>query len=66
MENVRLPGERVPPRLVSLPDAARALGVSERFLRILEVRGQVRFTRLGRRVMVRVAEVDRLAAEGAR
>jgi excisionase family DNA binding protein len=54
------------PRLVSLTDAARELGVSDRFLRILEARGQVRFTRLGRRVLVPVDEIERLAAEGAR
>jgi len=65
MENVRLFREKITPRLVSLPDAAQALGVSERFLRILERRGKVRLTRIGRRVMMPVAEVDRLAAEGA-
>lgn len=54
------------PRLVSLTDAARELGVSDRFLRILEARGQLRFTRLGRRVLVPAAEIERLAAEGAR
>jgi excisionase family DNA binding protein len=54
------------PRLMSLRDAAGALGVSDRFLRQLEARGQVRFTRLGRRVLLRVTEVERLAADGAR
>lgn len=57
--------EKVSQRLVSLPEAARALGVSDRFLRILAERGQLRFTRLGRRVLIRIEEVDRLAAEGA-
>ena len=55
-----------PPRLLSLIEAARELGVSDRFLRLLEARGQLRFTRLGRRVLVPVAEVERLATDGAR
>jgi excisionase family DNA binding protein len=54
------------PRLLSLTDAARSLGVSDRFLRMLEARGQLRLTRLGRRVLVSIEEVERLAKEGAR
>jgi excisionase family DNA binding protein len=50
---------------MSLPQAARALGVSDRFLRMLEQRGQLRLTRLGRRVLVPIDEVERLAVEGA-
>jgi excisionase family DNA binding protein len=59
-------GKIVTARLVSLSDAARRLGVSDRFLRMLEARGQVRFTRLGRRVLVPVSEIERLTVEGAR
>jgi excisionase family DNA binding protein len=54
------------PRLLSLQNAARVLGVSDRFLRILHERGQLRLTRLGRRVLVPVSEIERLVTEGAR
>ena len=53
------------PQLWSLQNAARALGVSDRFLRILHERGQLRLTRLGRRVLVPASEIERLVAEGA-
>lgn len=65
MEKLQTSSERVAPRLMSLPQAARALGVSDRFLRMLEQRGQLRLTRLGRRVLVPIDEVERLAVEGA-
>jgi excisionase family DNA binding protein len=54
------------PCLLSLPSAARALGVSDRFLRILHERGQLRLIRLGRRVLVPASEIERLVTEGAR
>jgi len=55
----------VPKKLLPLPDAAAALGVSPRFVRKLASLGQVRVTRLGRRILVPVMEVERLAEEGA-
>jgi excisionase family DNA binding protein len=56
--------EQLAPRLVSLREAARALDVSDRYLRILEQRGKLRFVRMGRLAKVHVDDVDRLAREG--
>jgi hypothetical protein len=57
----------VEPRLLSLEDAATVLGkVSTRYLRLLGARGQIRLTRLGKRVLVPVSEIERLVAEGTR
>jgi excisionase family DNA binding protein len=55
------PPARLLPRLLSLDAAALDLGVSERFLRTLIGKGQVGVVRLGRRVLVPRAEVDRIA-----
>lgn len=54
------------PQLISTSAAARALGISERHLRGLTERGRLRIVRLGRRVLVPIAEVERLVAEGSR
>lgn len=43
-------------------EAARALGISERSLRALIAREQVRVVRVGRRVLVPVQELHRLLA----
>jgi excisionase family DNA binding protein len=54
------------PRLIGAARAAESLGVSERHLRNLVVRGHLRFVRLGRRVLVPREELERLAREGTR
>jgi excisionase family DNA binding protein len=54
-----------PARLVSIAEAARALSVSPRFIRMLAARGGLQLVRLGRRALVARAELDRLAVEGA-
>jgi excisionase family DNA binding protein len=52
-------------RLLSVDQAAHALGVSARFVRMLGVRGQIRIVRLGRRTLVPWEELQRLASDGA-
>jgi len=53
------------PRLFSLDEAARQLGgVSDRHLRNLAERGQLRLVKLGRRRLVPREELERLAREG--
>jgi excisionase family DNA binding protein len=52
------------PRLVGVPAAARDLGISPRGLWHMVARGQVRSVRLGRRVLIPRAELDRIVAEG--
>jgi excisionase family DNA binding protein len=48
--------------LISVADAAKALCISTRFLRLLGSRGQVRIVRLGRRTLIPRDEIQRLAA----
>jgi excisionase family DNA binding protein len=55
-----------PKRLVSIAEGAQTLGVSTRFLRVLQSRGSLRVIRLGRRVMIAASELDRLVSEGAK
>lgn len=50
----------VPPRLVSVDDAARMLGVSGTLVRALERKGLLRGVRLGRVLRVPVDEIERL------
>jgi excisionase family DNA binding protein len=57
--------ESTGPRLLSVDQAAHALGVSARFVRMLGARGQIRIVRLGRRTLVPSEELQRLASEGA-
>jgi excisionase family DNA binding protein len=52
---------REPPVLVSVAEAARLLGLSERYAWKLIARQELRSIRLGGRRMVPRAEVDRLA-----
>ena len=54
-----------PPRLVGVLEAARALSISTRHLRALVARHQVRAVRLGRRLLIPIAELERLAGGGA-
>ena len=50
----------------SFKDAAEVLGgVSVGFLRLESLRGNLRVTRLGRRVLITAEELDRYLAEGA-
>jgi excisionase family DNA binding protein len=54
------------PQLVSVVEAAQALGITSHFLRQLMRKGAVRTVRIGRRVLVPAAEIRRVVAEGAR
>ena len=56
--------ETPPKRLVGLLESAQSLGVSDRYLRQLHARGELRIIRIGRRIMVPVEELNRLATEG--
>jgi excisionase family DNA binding protein len=49
-----------PPRLLRIADAAAQLTISERHLRELVARGEVRAIRIGRCVRIPRAEIDRL------
>jgi hypothetical protein len=50
------------PRCLKLPDAARELGVSITTLREMIARGEVRTSTVGRRQMIALSELDRVAA----
>jgi len=54
-----------PKKLLSVAEAAQSLGVSARFIRRLVNAGQVQVVRLGRRTLLHVDEVERLARDGA-
>jgi excisionase family DNA binding protein len=51
-----------PSRLLSIAAAAHALAVSERHVRGLIERGEIRSVRLGRRVLVAITELDRIVS----
>jgi excisionase family DNA binding protein len=51
-----------PPRLVSVEEAARLLGIGRTLAWGMVYRGQLKTIRLGKRVLVPQAEVDRIAA----
>jgi len=51
-------------RLYSLDDAARQLGISVWTLRSHQKRGSLRVTRVGRRVLVSVMEIQRIEMGG--
>jgi hypothetical protein len=53
------------PVLEPLARAARELGLRPRFLIVLEDRGQIKLVRIGRRILVPRAEIDRIARDGA-
>ena len=65
MERVRNSyAKDAPARLsFSLPEVAYMLGVSDRFLRDEADRHRLRFTRLGRRVLITTDELQRYLAE---
>lgn len=52
------------PRLLSIESAATSLGISSKHLRNLAERGEVRFVRLGRRVLVPREELVRISQAG--
>jgi len=54
----------IAPLTYAVPDAAKALGVSQSFLWLRISKGDVKATRLGRRTLVSRAELERLAVEG--
>jgi excisionase family DNA binding protein len=45
------------PRLISVPEAAENLGISRRMAYLLAARGDIATCRIGRRVLVPVAEL---------
>lgn len=51
-----------PNRLISIAAAAQALAVSERHVRGLIERGEIRCVRLGRRVLIANTELDRIVS----
>lgn len=55
------PADAARPRLLSLKDAGRALGVSGWTVRRRVIEGAIRATRVGAQWRVPVAEIDRLA-----
>ncbi len=46
---------------LSVDECAQAVGLSSRYVRTLIQRGQLRVLRVGRRVLVPIAEVERFA-----
>lgn len=53
----------VPP-LLAVAEAAYQLGISQRFVRLLILRGQLPCVRLGRRVLLRRCDLDRVIESG--
>jgi len=53
-----------PSPLVDVPTAAHMLCVSTRYVRLLVARGQMPCVRLGRRVLLRRADLDSVIARG--
>lgn len=53
-----------PPLLIALRDAGHALAISERTIRQLALDGRIVTVRIGRRVLVPRAELERIAREG--
>lgn len=48
-----------PTRLISVPVAARQLGLADRTVYLLAERGELAAVRIGKRVLVPVEEIDR-------
>jgi excisionase family DNA binding protein len=53
-----------PPLLLSVPEVAQTLGVSARFVRLLVARNQISSVRLGRRCLIRRADIEDLVVRG--
>jgi excisionase family DNA binding protein len=56
--------ERMKPLAVGVPDAAAAVGISERGMRGLIASGKVPATRIGGRVLVRTKDLEELLEKG--
>lgn len=56
--------EAKPKFTYSIAETAEALGLSQPYVRRLAAEGRIAVVRFGKRVMVRRAEVERLASEG--
>ncbi len=54
--------EAVPPRVFSVADAAKILGVSRSHLYTLRAAGQIRFGKLLGRTVVTASEIDRVVS----
>jgi excisionase family DNA binding protein len=54
----------VKPRVVSIPEAARLLGLSQATIRAWVYRRRLHHVRLGRRVMIPIETVDKILSEG--
>lgn len=52
------------PLLLDVGETARLLNVSERYVRLLYARGDLPLVRLGRRTLVRRADVENIVALG--
>lgn len=52
-----------PPRLLSVSEAARYIGISERNLRGLIAERKIPFVRIRRRIVFRLVDLDRWIAE---
>jgi excisionase family DNA binding protein len=52
------------PKLVNVPTAATALGISTYFLRTIIRRGDMPSVRIGRRLLVRVRDIDAVVGRG--
>lgn len=50
--------------LLDVPEAAAMLHVSERYVRLIVARGQLACVRLGRRTLIRRADLDAVIARG--
>ena len=50
--------------LLDVPTTAQTLGISPRFVRLLLARGRLPCVRLGRRVLIRQADVDGIVRRG--
>lgn len=61
---VTQPETREPPKLLTVPEAARLLSIGERTLWRKSRQGTILAVRVGRRVLIPRAEVDRIARGG--
>jgi len=57
------PNER---KLLSVVEAAAALSLSQRYVAMLVRAGRIRSVRVGRRRLIPVGEIERIAREGLR
>lgn len=55
--------DQIEPLLIPAKHAVRMLGISQRHLYTLAKRGEIKVRRIGRKVMLRKADVERFAAD---